>query len=69
MEKCGECLYKFLSILTEICPIFTSVFRKTCEELWEKYANIGIDIDIDTREKYCIDNNRYFLPDCVVEEW
>ncbi len=29
-----------------------SVFGKTCEELWEKYAIVGIDIDIDTREKY-----------------
>ncbi len=34
------------------CIIFKSVFIKTCEELWEKYAIIGITIDIDTTEKY-----------------
>ncbi len=53
VEKCGEPLYKFLSILMEIfCTIFMSVFGKTSEELWEKYAIIRINIDIDTREKY-----------------
>ncbi len=37
-----------------------SVFGKTCEELWEKYAIIGIDIDIDTREKF-----RYISPSLI----
>ncbi len=27
-------------------------FGKTSEELWERYAIIGTDIDIDTIEKY-----------------
>ncbi len=42
---CGEPLYKFLSILTEISYYFFtfSFFGKTGEELWGKYAIIGID--------------------------
>ncbi len=34
------------------------MFGKTSEELWKKYAIIGIDIDIDTRES--IDAYQYF---------
>ncbi len=47
---------------------FTSVFGKTLKDLWGKYAIIGIDMDIDTREKYrylsipeSIDKYRYFF--------
>ncbi len=51
-------MYTFLSIfLWKVCTIFTSVFGKTSEELWKKYAIIGIDIDIDPRES--IDTYRY----------
>ncbi len=59
VEKCGEPLYTFLSIfLCKFCTIFTSVFGKTSDEWWKKYAMIGIDIHIDTRES--IDTYRYF---------
>ncbi len=58
-EKWGEPLYTFIRIfLWKFCTIFTSVFGKTSEELWKKYAIIGIDKDIDTRES--IDTYRYF---------
>ncbi len=64
VEKCGERLYKFLNILMAILYIFASVFGKTLEELWGKYAIIGIDI----REKYrylpiplSIDKYQYFF--------
>ncbi len=59
VEKCGEPLYTFLSkFLWKFRTIFTSVSGKTSEELWKKYAIIGIDIDIDTRES--IDTYRHF---------
>ncbi len=57
LEKCEQPSYKFLSILMEILSIFMSVFGKIFEELWGKYAIIGIEIDIDTRES--IDTGKY----------
>ncbi len=59
VEKCGEPLYKFLSIfLRKFCTIFMPLFGKTSKKLWKTYAVICIDMDIDTRES--IDTYWYF---------
>ncbi len=52
VEKCGEPLYKFLSVLMEILYYFYASFWKNLWEIVRKNATIGIDIDINTREKY-----------------
>ncbi len=65
VEKCWELLYKFLGVLLEILYFFMSVFGKTLEELWGKYAIIDIDMDINTREKY-----RYSsIPESIDKYW
>ncbi len=46
VEKCGELLYKFLSILIEILYFFYFSFWKNLEELWGKICNLSIWISI-----------------------
>ncbi len=67
VEKCGKFLYKFLSILMKILYCFYVNFWQKLWAIVGKYAIIGIDIDIDTREKYwylsiqeSIEEYRYF---------